>query len=244
MEALRLAPGIDADALAPVFRRHGRLHIPGVFPSDQARAIGDALANATPWLSVFNAGDKVFDVKPGFREAMTPQARAQLDAAVNDGARDGFQFRFDSWRVSDALERDERAGGALAPIEAVWDFLNGAAFLDFARRLSGDHRIASCDAQATRYRSGDLLTTHDDLADGKHRLLAYVLNFTPVWRLDWGGVLVFFGPDGQVSERYPPTFNALNLFPVPQPHAVTQVAPFAGADRLSITGWLRAAAPV
>ena len=95
------------------------------------------------------------------------------------------------------------------------------------------------DAQATRYRPGDFLTAHDDDVAGKHRLYAYVLNFTPAWRPDWGGLLAFHDADGHVSEAYTPTFNALNIFRVPQQHAVTQVASFAGAQRLSITGWIR-----
>jgi hypothetical protein len=45
--------------------------------------------------------------------------------------------------------------------------------------------------------------------------------------------------DGHVSEGYTPAYNALNLFRVPQRHAVSYVAPFAGAPRLAITGWIR-----
>ena len=245
MGPLRFAPGIDAAKFAPVFQRFGRLHIPRIFPDEAAVAIGQALAGeATPWSNVFNSQGKIYDLKPDFQASLDPKVRAELDAAIMAGARDGFQFRFDSWRLSDALERGERGGGEVAPIEEVWDFLNSSVFLDFARTLSGDPRIDNCDAQATRYRAGDVLTTHDDLAEGKHRLLAYVLNFTPVWRVDWGGLLIFIDADGHVSEGYRPVFNALNIFKVPQMHAVTQVAPFAGADRLSITGWVRAAGPL
>ena len=46
-----------------------------------------------------------------------------FDAAVNEGARKGFQYRFDAWRLSDRREAGEVAGGALAPVEAVWDLL-------------------------------------------------------------------------------------------------------------------------
>ena len=105
--------------------------------------------------------------------------------------------------------------------------------------LTGDPRCAYADAQATRYRPGDFLTAHDDDVAGKKRLYAFVLNFTPAWRPDWGGLLAFHDADGHVSEAYTPTFNALNIFRVPQQHAVTQVASFAGAERLSITGWIR-----
>ena len=109
--------------------------------------------------------------------------------------------------------------------------------------MTGDARIAFADAQATRYRPGHVLTGHDDAAEGKNRLYAYVLNLTRDWRADWGGVLAFEGAHGHIEEGFAPAYNALNIFAVPMPHAVTQVASFAPRDRLSITGWLRAHPP-
>lgn len=124
------------------------------------------------------------------------------------------------------------------------DFLNGPDFLALVRGVTGDDGIAFADAQATRYRPGHVLTGHDDAAEGKNRLYAYVLNLTREWRADWGGVLAFEGTDGHVEEGFAPAFNALNLFAVPMRHAVTQVASFAPRDRLSITGWLRSDGPL
>ena len=66
-----------------------------------------------------------------------------------------------------------------------------------------------------------------------------MLNLTPAWRAEWGGVLEFLDADGHVAEGYVPSFNALNLFAVPQLHHVSHIAPFARGPRLSITGWLR-----
>ena len=62
--------------------------------------------------------------------------------------------------------------GALAPLEALYDLINSAAFLDFIRAVTGEARVAFCDAQATRYRPGDILTAHDDDVEGKNRLFA------------------------------------------------------------------------
>ena len=240
---LRFSPGIDAETLVADFRRHRRLHIPSVFPPQDAQRIGEALAGPVPWSWVFNLGDKTYDLGAAAIAAMLPARRAELDVAIQTGAREGFQYSFDSWRVSDHLEAGRRAGGPVSPIEAVYDFLNSAPFLDFVSALSGASNAVYCDAQATRYLPGHFLTAHDDDVRGKDRVLAYVLNFTPQWAVDWGGLLVFEGADGHVSGGYVPTFNALNIFSVPQRHAVTQVATFAAAERLSITGWIRSARP-
>lgn len=236
---LSFAGGLDPARLAPTFARHGRIHLTGVFAEPAAKAVGRTLAGTVPWHKSLTAHGKSYDIGLDTLEAMPPERRAELEAAIAEAGRIGFQYLFDAWRLSDLMEAGRRSGGALAPLEAVYDFLNGPVFLDFVRKLTNDPRPAYVDAQATRYRAGDFLTAHDDAVEGKNRLYAYVLNFTPVWRPDWGGLLLFYDHDGHVAEGYTPSFNALNIFRVPQLHAVTQVASFVAAERLSITGWIR-----
>lgn len=237
--SLKLTPGLDPGRLAAAFARFGRLHLPGILPLAQARGVSAALATATPWHKSMHIGGKAYDFALETLAAMPAERRAALDAAMVEGGKAGFQYQFDAWRLSDLMEAGQRAGGPLALLESVYDLLNSEAFLQFVRKLTGDPRPAYVDAQATRYRAGDFLSVHDDGVEGKKRLYAYVLNFTPAWRTDWGGLLAFYDADGHVAEAYVPTFNALNIFRVPQLHAVTQVASYAAGERLSITGWIR-----
>ena len=66
------------------------------------------------------------------------------------------------------------------------------------------------------------------------------MNFTAGdWRPEWGGYLQFFDDEGDVVQAFRPRFNSLNLFAVPQPHAVSFVPPFAPLGRYAITGWFR-----
>lgn len=233
--SLGLARGLDPAALRPAFERFGRLHLPGIFAARDAEAIHAALVTA-PYHRSLTAAGKSYDIALDTLAAMPAERRAQMEAAILEGGRTGFQYQFDAWRLSDLMEAGQVTGGVLG---GVYDLLNSEAFLSFVKALTGDHRCAYADAQATRYGAGDFLTAHDDDVAGKHRLYAYVLNFTPAWRPDWGGLLAFHDADGHVSEAYTPTFNALNIFRVPQQHAVTQVASFAGGERFSITGWIR-----
>lgn len=237
---LAIDPGLDPGQIAPVFRRHGRIHLPGFFTAPGGEAVGEALAGPVPWLKSVKIGDTGIDATMADYEAMPAEQRAAMTAAMREEAKAGFLYRFDKWRLSDDIEAGVRRGGPLAAAEAVYDFLNGETFLAFIRTLTGDPRAAFCDAMGSRYRRGDFLTAHHDALDGQNRLYAFVLNFTPLWRPDWGGLLLFFDEDGHVSEGYTPAWNALNLFRVPQSHAVSPVWEFAAADRLSITGWVRA----
>lgn len=239
---MKLDPGLDPAALKPIFAKFGRVHLPQVLAANDAAYVADGLKRA-PWSRTFLVDGKGYDVTREDYLKSPPEVRSQVEAAIAEGGRSGFQFDFDTWRISDHLEAGRRQGGIVAPLEATYDFLNSAPFLDFVRKLTGDPRPKYVDAQATRYRAGQFLTAHDDNLVGKDRLYAYVLNMTPDWRTEWGGLLMFHDADGHLAEAYAPKFNALNIFKVPAWHSVSQVASYVAAERLAITGWIRASGP-
>lgn len=229
-------PALDGPGMAPLFRRFGRLHIPGFLAGAGARALSHALDGAGGWTVSTRGGASVIDIPLEAFEAAGETAREALLASAHAEAQAGFHYLFESLRISDLAE----AGASLPPeLKALYDWLNGEAFLSFVREVSGFEDLAYVDAQATRFRPGHYLNEHDDDKPGAGRRLAYVLNLTPAWRPSWGGLLGFLDADGHLAEAYAPAFNALNLFRTPQPHLVTQVAGFAGGPRLSVTGWIR-----
>lgn len=121
---------------------------------------------------------------------------------------------------------------------AAFALMNTAPVRDLLRTVTG-RATDFCDMQATRYRSGHFLTTHDDNAGPKkNRKLAYVLGLTEGWSAVWGGQLQFL-EDGRVVDAFAPRFNTLSVFAVPFPHHVSQVASFAPKPRYSLTGWFR-----
>lgn len=233
---LTLDPGLDPAAHAARLRETGRAHVPGLLAPASAEALHAVLARGTPWSRSINIAGRGAEMPAARFEAAPPDEQQALFERIWAEARDGFQYLFDRFRITET----RATGGAVpAGLLAADDFLNGP-FLEFVRALSGDDRGVFCDAQATRYLPGHFLTRHDDARGDHGRLFAYVLNLTPEWRADWGGQLQFIGPEGHVAEAFVPAWNALNLFRVPQDHAVSVVAPFAGGERLSITGWVRA----
>lgn len=239
MTEIRLNPDLDVAALAAAFAVNQRLHLPGVLTTESADAVADVLEAETRWKTTVAAGGGFFELPLNGRVAEDPAKQSWLDDACVDGASPLTQYIFDTRRLG--LNRvgldDGREGQDAA--DAVVDWLNSEEALGFLRAITGDDRIDLCDAQASRYRPGHVLTAHNDVSAGKNRLYGYVLNFSRAWQADWGGNLVFYGPDGHIEHGWVPAFNALNLFVVPTRHAVTQVASFAARDRLSIVGWVR-----
>lgn len=230
-------PRLDAAALSGLYRQHQRIHVRNILAGDAAQALHRHLDGEVAWSIVLNDGNDVREATPEQRREFEPGHELALAAFAYEGARKGFQFLYECRRVP-----EEATARTAEPtlLNRFVDFLNSPPFLGFARHLTGIADIEWADAQATRYGPGHFLTRHDDSSGARNRRVAYVMNLTPAWSTDWGGQLQFIDGDGHVVRAFAPAFNALNLFTVPQMHAVSVVAPFAAAPRYSITGWLRA----
>lgn len=236
---VEFGPGVRAADAARVYARLGRVHVADVLSEASARRACESLTTEVEWQLHFNDGERVYDLSAAQVAALPEANRTALLEAIHRKAQTGFQYLFDNCPLSDLHALRQHTGWYAM---RIFEFLNSTRFLDYARKLTGVRSIALADAQATRYRSGHFLTCHDDQVGGRNRVAAYVLNLTPAWRADLGGILNFIARDGHVAEGYVPCFNALNVFRVPQKHAVSCVAPFAPASgRLSISGWLREA---
>ena len=229
-DAPRLRDGLDQAAIANEFLRLGRVHIPSILTDASAQRLHRCLTEETPWTLVHNKSGVRVDFPYATLEQRTNEFRGAWQRAHSD-----FTYVYDNHRLSHAGEPYPQKDHYLANLVA---FLNSPDFISFVRTITGMPTIAFSDAQATLYRPGDFLTAHDDAASGKNRLAAYVLNLTPDWRADLGGILEFIGADGHVSGGYIPAFNALNIFRVPQVHCVSQVSLF-GQLRYSVAGWFR-----
>jgi Rps23 Pro-64 3,4-dihydroxylase Tpa1-like proline 4-hydroxylase len=230
-----LGPGLRTAQIAQVYARHGRVHVTSILSAECASRVHQCLVSEIPWQLHFNDGARVYDLP---NESLPDPDHAQLLGKINANATHGFQYLFNNFPLTDAYAAGHHRE---LYVMRVLEFLNSPEFLEFGRQVTGVRSIALVDAQATLYRSGHFLTSHDDTAERKQRVAAYVLNFTPQWRTDWGGILNFLDDDGHVAEGYAPAYNALNLFRVPQRHAVSFVTPFAPQGRYSISGWLREA---
>jgi Rps23 Pro-64 3,4-dihydroxylase Tpa1-like proline 4-hydroxylase len=235
MGPIALNSALDVAALQARLARDGRVHIPNILAPGCADAIHSALQAHSPWNVVALVAGQHRDFDLAGVETAPPEKVRQLLSAAHAGALSGFGYFYENYPVYDAWRRGELKS---EPLEAVRGFLNGEAFLSFARQLTGMADIGYVDAQATRYRAGHFLTVHDDHLDKADRRAAYVLNLTKGWRPDWGGQLLFHDADGHVTGGFMPAFNALNVFFVPASHSVSVVAPYASGARYAVTGWM------
>jgi len=231
---------MDVPALAAGFHRDGRIQARSFLPLAFARRLREELVVSANWTRLINAGARTFEIPAAQYLASEGGLKASLDAALYAEARHFFRYRYDVVRVPDERPIAADVGEMLA---AFAEFICDAATLDLFHAITGGQRARFADAQATRYLPGDFLTRHDDKQEGAGRIFAYVLSLVEDWRAEWGGLLHFLDDKGEVTGVFVPVFNSLSLFRVPQPHSVSFVAPYAGGERISVTGWLRTELP-
>jgi Rps23 Pro-64 3,4-dihydroxylase Tpa1-like proline 4-hydroxylase len=229
-----LSNDIDFDPYRRQLALRTRVQIPGFLQVPAAERLRDCLQHEVPWSLAERSSGTSRTIPPDEYAAMPPEQLQPLLAAGYARAVNEFQFAYDSYMLL-AAAREGRDRGLL--LHAVFEFLNSPDFLGFARWLTGVPDIVAANAQATRYRRGHYLTRHEDEHAKENRAYAYVINLTPRWDADWGGLLQFHDANGAVEETFLPRWNALSIFRVPQAHSVSFVTPFAGEDRIAITGW-------
>lgn len=233
---LEFLPSHDVQAYAETYHRDGIVRIDNLFPEATARAIQSALIRQTPWHPVHaDAQGKHVYYTPQEWSELKPEIRNKTLQDVMISARDGFSYFYSCFPMVNAY-----LNGTFPdwPLHAMLEYLNGPESLAFFKAITGEDTATKLDGQATLYARGHFLNVHNDTGNNKERRAAYVMGFTDPWRHDWGGKLLFL-EDERITDGFVPSFNTLTLFKVPRDHIVTQVTNFAGANRYSITGWLR-----
>ena len=235
MQNLRLNADLDVDALATAYAEKKRLHIPDILETDTAEAIAKCLTEQVPW------GFAYFDGEPKYHRAevlarMPADEQQKILEHVTERARTGFQYAYNTYPMLDAYLQK---WNQVPLLDRVLEFINTPETLEFMRKLTGRSDIIKGDAQATRYGPNQFLKFHTDDVHEEYRVAAFVFNFTRDWDPDWGGYLQFYDKNWDIADAFLPRFNALNIFTVPQNHAVSCVAHYATGQRYAITGWLR-----
>jgi Rps23 Pro-64 3,4-dihydroxylase Tpa1-like proline 4-hydroxylase len=232
---IRINPALDAEALASCFQEKGRLQVADFFDADTAGYLYRLLEENRDWSLTYNEGQENFESPLEAFQALPAQQKQRFMNSVYTRAADGFQYLFNQYYISQAIELGEQPGH---PMHAFHGFMNQPDTLDFMRRLTGQTDIRKADAYASWYAPGHFLTEHDDIHGTHDRVAALVFSMTKGWNRNWGGHLAFFDERGNIVEAYVPGFNTLNIFLIPQRHAVQFVSPFARARRTSYLSWL------
>lgn len=236
-----LNPDLDRDALAARFARDTRLQIADVLTDATARELRGIMEHATPWGVALQAGAtgtaRTFHAADMRDPAIAHEAMELGKATDRAAAQRDYAYRALRYSLVEGVQKGWQPGG---PFEILLEHLNAPPFLQLMREVTGIPALAKADGSASCFGPQHFLGRHIDSHMAEGWRIAYVLNLTiDDWHPDWGGYLVFYDDGGDIVQGFRPQFNTLNLFAVPQSHAVTYVPPFAPKGRYAISGWLR-----
>lgn len=236
MPDIRLNPTLDPAPFARIYAQKKCVQITPLFEDDVADALAKAVASL-PWRLVCqnDAGQNLLLTAEQVKQ-MPPAEKQALDAGIRQRAANNLGFTYLTYPMVHAVLENWDPGH---PIHLLTQFLNSRELIDFAGAVIGHKSLTKTDAHATNYQRGHYLTRHIDDGERKERRAAYTLGFSREWQPDWGGLLLFLTPDGDVISGLRPRFNTLTIFDGLQLHAVSSVSNFVTAQRLSIAGWFR-----
>ncbi len=232
-----LNPDLDLAPYAQTYREKGLVQIPDIFDAETAEAIHQMLAGEFAWrFLVTDQQDRPAHYGRDQWNALNADERQALMQDVFARAQQNRGFCYHTYPMIEAYLKGWDKGH---PIHQITELINSPTYLDLGRSVTGVSGITKADAHACKYTQGHYLTRHLDYGEDRERRAAYVLGFTKGWQPDWGGLLLFLKDNQDVEFGFLPRFNNLTIFDIKYLHTVTQVSTFAGAPRLTITGWFR-----
>ncbi|MBH5322389.1 2OG-Fe(II) oxygenase [Aurantiacibacter sediminis] len=236
-----LNPDLDRAALAKEFAEKQRLQVRDFLTEETARELREIMEKHTEWGIALQAGStaKPRNFRPAeLRDQAIQRQAMEMGRETDQAAAKGdYAYRALRYSMVEGLQKGWDEGG---PYAVLLEHLNAEEFLGFMRDITGIAELAKADGHASCFAAQHFLGKHNDSHVAEGWRVAYVLNLTiDNWHPDWGGYLTFFDDAGNVEVGFKPEFNTLNLFAVPQDHAVTYVPPFAPKGRYAISGWLR-----
>ena len=232
---LSIQPQHRAEKLSEPLQHRGRLQVPNFLAEHSALELYQLLQEHSHWYLTYNEGQQNYESEESAFSALPTSQQQKFLNNIYSRARENFQYLFKQYYISQAVKLGENAGH---PMHEIHDWVNSEEFLGFMRQLTKSPEATRSDSYASVYEPGHFLTMHDDSHADHDRVAAWIISMTPDWDENWGGYLTFYDEEGNVTEAFKPTFNTLNVFTIPQKHAVQLVAPFAGSLRTSYMGWL------
>lgn len=234
----RLNPALDAQPHAAYYAANRMVQIPNVFEPETANEIATLLRESIAWRLVYQTPEEgVVQLTQEEIKTIGAEGMRERMTKIMALAGQNFGYCYNAYPMNKASTDGWDPGH---PIHELMQLLSSHTFLDFGAGVIGHPAITKIDATATLYTRGSFLTRHVDDGANNERKAAFTLGFNSGWQTDWGGLLMFIDQAStDVTRALIPRFNLLTLFDGRLVHSVSPVSPFAGAGRLTISGWLR-----
>jgi SM-20-related protein len=213
------------------FKAKGRIRLEGAIDPESALSVHYALEQKTLWeLHLMNSEGVPDKISRTELETLQPTEIQDRLSAAAQAAQTGLSFLHLGYDLTGQTAIDNL--GSEHELFDLTKLLWSEAFAKFCEGVTGLEGLRLRSLTATAYRPGDFFTMHTDLEAS----LSFEWNFTPDWRSDWGGQVLFHSPSGDIEGGIMPRLNDLSLYAGDQPRSVASIAAYAGGPRFSVTG--------
>lgn len=223
-----LNPQLNVPALRQVFSTNGAVSIQNILTPEAAEALYAATARLKWDLEIKDYSQRKSVRLPAV-DGMNPMqiwdVLERADFPLDRGRLFFVRYCADEEQFNSESLREFAA------------FLHSQQFLDTMVDITGNQQLGHVWLEATCYEKSCFLGAHRD-DHHSDNAIAFVLNCTRRWQMDWGGLLMLQHPNSHPI-IVPPLWNSLSIFNVPIDHLVSCVSPAASERRYSLTGWLR-----
>ena len=226
MSEIGLNPNaVDIPVFAETLKAKGRIRLQGLLSSEHAQIVHAALETGTDWVLEAMSDTGVVRCDRQALSTMNAHAIQNLLQGAIDRAQSDFSFVRLGFDLDTGLAPSH-------PLTGIVTMIRSEAFHDLCSALAGFDALTLSHLSAHAYRPGDFMSLHTDTGTR----LGFEWSFSPGWRPDEGGQLLFHSPSGDIEAGILPRLDDLALFTGDKPRSVATIAAYARAPRLSIVG--------
>lgn len=167
------------------------------------------------------------ELEQGKRQILFKQIHAEVHNVESPA------FLFAEHNISDRKSQNE-----IGAINDIAEVLADQTSLEMFQDITGKRNLSELTCKVTRFSQGQFATktTLSDFHICKRPELGFILDLTPEWETDWGGLLHLHSDDDLPTQTFTPKFNNFIIFDAKFPLSISYLAPFIKYYKYALMG--------
>lgn len=223
-----LNPYVDVVKSRRQYRDFNWSRLEDIFNASFAEKVIQDLVRNTEFENVFFIDGEQFAMTDAQLAGLPESNRNQLVKQIHDSASNGEGYLYSKRTVIN----DSSANAC----SEVLKWLNSDETIELVTDITGlsDLSYALCDG--VRFSKGQFLTDKANRITSKFEKIGFMLDFTPDWNINWGGLLHLHSVYEDSGVTFTPVFNNMILFDASFDYSVTYLANYIKYNRYSLMG--------
>ncbi|MBE1298866.1 MAG: hypothetical protein GJ680_03005 [Alteromonadaceae bacterium] len=216
-----LNPFVDVAAARRDYRDFGWARITDILSNPFAEKVIQNIVKNVEFKNTFMLGEERLGFSDNELANLTGEKRQALFSQINKQASEGKGFVYGQVPLAaDTLSDTHQA------LKTLLQWINEEDTVDMFKDITGLSQMAFAKCQVARFSQGQFLLKNTLKAENKNSQLGFILDLTPDWDTDWGGLLQLHSTNDMPASAFTPQFNSMIIFNASSAYSVTYLAPF------------------